>query len=183
MSTELKELRTQQPMTADALVNLANDFLSQRGATLVSKRTLRFYTAQDVVPSPMGSPKFARYGYEHLLSLLAARSLQDQGMRLEEIRRETSEIMSGRLERIETRVSTWLEGSRGGAISVMQARETSHTPFSRLAQLGTATLRLPLAPNVQLELGDSANILGDLEKAQKALGRILEEAKQADSST
>lgn len=164
-------------MTADALIVVANEFLASRGATLVSKRTLRFYTAQEVVPSPMGSPKFARYGFEHLLSLLAARSLQDQGQRLEQIRRETVEIQRGRLDRIEGLVETWLHQERVQSGKILGSRgvkeDGTEDPFVKLAGLGTATIRVNLSPNVTLEVSDSLNVVQDLTKAQKELERIL----------
>lgn len=180
MNFELSELRSHPPMTADALVVLANEFLSGKGVTLVSKRTLRFYTAQDVVPSPMGSPKFARYGYEHLLSLLAARCLQDQGRRLEQIKRETQEIHRGRLDRLEGVVTQWLGQGRQVSGRVMSVRETASKesgadPFVKLADIGSALIRIPLSPSVTLEVADTHNLTGDLQKAQKELARIIDE--------
>lgn len=48
-------------------------------------RSLRYYTAAGLMPHPLGSPKFARYTATHGTWYVAARALQDQGMKLEEI--------------------------------------------------------------------------------------------------
>lgn len=178
MSLELREYRSLPAMTADELIATANEFLAARGASLISKRTLRFYTAQGVVPVPLGSPKYARYGYEHLLSMLAARSLQDQGMRLEQIRFEIAEIQTGRLNRIEGRVEAWLENKWPHKGKLLAAKETSvadpeSAKIAKLAQMGSTFIRLPLGPNVSLEISDTITIESDLNKAYKEFGKLI----------
>ncbi len=187
MKDKLREYRAHPPVTADMLVLTANEFLARRGAQLVSKRTLRFYTAQDVVPSPMGSPKFARYGYEHLLTLLAARALQDQGMKLDKIKTETSEIARGRFDRIEGLVEVWLGQAsmvQGRAMSVRESaaaygETTEKDAFARLSKVGHASLRIPLTQGCTLEVSDSPSLEAELTKAHKELGKVIEKLGKA----
>lgn len=172
-------------MTADALVVVVNEFLSERGATLISKRTLRFYTAQDVVPSPMGSPKFARYGYEHVLSLLAARALQDQGQRLDQIRVETSEIHRGRLDRIEGLVEAWLAQGFGAGRRTARVREANAEmgadAFSKLASMGSSLVRISLTPNCTIEVVDTPSLATELDRAAKELRKLADRLSASDS--
>lgn len=170
-------------MTADGVVLTVNEVLADRGATLISKRTLRFYTSQDVVPSPMGSPKFARYGYEHLLSLLGARAMQDQGQKLDQIRVEMSEIRRGRLDRIEALIDSWIsQVPPQRAKSARLAKESSESigamnSFNKLAKMGTTRLRIPLTTNCGLEIADSSDMVQELERASRELTKLIEKVR------
>ena len=182
MSKELKNYRTTPPMTADALILVVNEFLSDRGALLISKRTLRFYTSQGVVPHPLGSPKLARYGYEHLLSLLASRALQDQGQRIDNIRMEVAEIARGRYDRLETVVVHWLSQASEKPGRVMKVREGAagkpanmNDPFTILTKRGSTGVKIQISPSCTLEVSDTVNVRRDLKSALKELTRIVEE--------
>lgn len=72
------------PFSMEELVDAANSILRDRPRLKVSRRTVRYYVAQNIVPAPVGSPKYARYGIEHLVRLVGARCFQDQGMNLEQ---------------------------------------------------------------------------------------------------
>ena len=50
-------------------------------------RTIRFYIQEGLVPRPSGAGRGARYGREHLETLLAIRRWQEQGLALGRIRR------------------------------------------------------------------------------------------------
>lgn len=179
MLNDIKDLRSYPPMTADGVVLTVNEILANRGATLISKRTLRFYTSQDVVPAPMGSPKFARYGYEHLLSLLGARAMQDQGQKLDQIRMEMDEIRRGRLDRIEALVESWMgQTPPQRAKATRTVREGSDSYQSnKLAKLGTARIRIPLTTNCNLEVADSADMVQELERASRELSKLIEKVR------
>lgn len=182
LNHHLKEHRSLPPCSVDALLDHANALLSKRGASLVSKRTLRYYTTQDLVPSPLGSPKFARYTYEHLLSLLAARALQDQGRKLDEVRVELSQIAAGNLNQIEEMVLEWLGHGPAPKARFTHVRESranydaagSAEVVSKLSAVGQSSIRIPLAAGITLEMSDSPSPNADLIKAHKELGKLIE---------
>lgn len=176
MTLKLKEHRSHPPYTVDALVSAANSFLQPRGAAPVTKRTLRFYTTQGVVPSPLGSPKFARYGYEHLLTLLAARALQDQGSKLEQIRDDVREIADGKVDRIEGVVDVWLAQRPATRGRVLQVREdrAEYGAKTKLAAVSQPTVRIQLTETASLELKEEVASSESLVAAHKALGKLIE---------
>lgn len=71
------------PFTIDELVSAVNSVLRDRPDLTVTKRTIRFYVAQGIIPPPRGAPKFARYPFENLLTIVAIRRMQDRGEKLE----------------------------------------------------------------------------------------------------
>ena len=74
------------PCTVKELLAHANEVLRSLKLPDVQSRTLRFYITEGVVPPPIGSPKFARYEFRHLESLVLSRALQNQGMKLAQIK-------------------------------------------------------------------------------------------------
>jgi DNA-binding transcriptional MerR regulator len=52
----------------------------------VSRRTVRYYVHEGLIPTPLGVGRGAHYGPEHLERLLRVKAMQEQGMLLEEIR-------------------------------------------------------------------------------------------------
>ena len=52
----------------------------------VSRRTVRYYVQEGLIPTPLGVGRGAHYGPEHLERLLRVKAMQEGGMRLEEIR-------------------------------------------------------------------------------------------------
>lgn len=84
----LASLQSEAPFHIDDLLSAANRVLETAGLRSVQRRTLRFYIQKGVVAKPIGSPKYARYLYSHLLQLVGARSAQDQGGKLEQIKAE-----------------------------------------------------------------------------------------------
>jgi len=176
----LTAYRRYAPFKADQLVEAANTILSSIDAHGVTKRTLRFYTAQEVVPPPMGSPKFARYDYGHLLALLSARALQDRGKKLDQIRREVEDIRRGEFARLEAVVENWLSQSR---MPPPYSIATSTPAFNsdkvpEQIRLGASVRRIALTPNATLELSEHADLKTELEAiAEVVKGYIADFAK------
>lgn len=56
----------------------------------VSRRTVRYYVQEGLLPPPTGLGRGAYYGPEHLQRLLRVKAMQEQGMSLEEIWRALS---------------------------------------------------------------------------------------------
>src|SRR6478752_4701961 len=54
----------------------------------VSRRTVRYYVQEGLLPAPHGVGRGNHYGAEHLDQLLKVKSLQEAGRTLDEIRRE-----------------------------------------------------------------------------------------------
>ncbi|MGB5817246.1 MAG: MerR family transcriptional regulator, partial [Thermoanaerobaculia bacterium] len=54
----------------------------------VSRRTVRYYVQEGLIPTPLGVGRGAHYGPEHLEQLLRVKSMQERGLSLEEIRQE-----------------------------------------------------------------------------------------------
>jgi DNA-binding transcriptional MerR regulator len=52
----------------------------------VSRRTVRYYVQEGLIPAPTGLGRGAHYGKEHLEALLRVKSMQERGLLLEEIR-------------------------------------------------------------------------------------------------
>ena len=76
------------PFSVDELVEAANSVLRERPRLHVARRTVRYYVGEKVMPPPDGPPKHARYEADHLIRLVAARCLGDEGRSLEAIRGE-----------------------------------------------------------------------------------------------
>lgn len=54
----------------------------------VTRRTVRYYVQEGLLPAPRGVGRGDHYGQEHLERLLRVKGLQERGRTLEEIRRE-----------------------------------------------------------------------------------------------
>lgn len=61
------------------------DELAELGG--VSRRTVRYYIQEDLLPAPYGVGRGPHYGPEHLDALRRVRALQEAGRSLDEIRR------------------------------------------------------------------------------------------------
>jgi DNA-binding transcriptional MerR regulator len=92
----------------------------------VSRRTVRYYVQEGLLPAPLGVGRGNHYGPEHLDQLQRVKSLQEQGRTLDEIRA----ILHGR-----------------SAEAAAAAPPQAHLPVAR-----TVWRRLLLAPGVELHL-------------------------------
>ena len=54
----------------------------------VSRRTVRYYVQEGLLPQPLGLGRGNHYGEEHLAQLLRVKALQEAGQTLDEIRGE-----------------------------------------------------------------------------------------------
>ena len=71
-------------MAADDQRYAIGDLASLGG---VSRRTVRYYVQEDLLPPPFGVGRGNHYGQEHLDQLLRVKALQEAGHTLDEIRR------------------------------------------------------------------------------------------------
>ena len=186
----LQEYKKYAPYTANELVDAINHALRRKGEADFSKRTLRFYIAQGVVPPPIGSTKFARYGFEHFLAVLAARALRDRGIRLDKVANELKDLRAGKLDKYEPMVEEWFGQQRIGALyghSVMEqprgygesraGRAKSSNP-GRL--LGTSVQRISLTTRCTLELTGTPDVVRELRQAYQTLHDLIEKVSEQD---
>src|SRR5215510_3280829 len=94
----------------------------------VSRRTVRYYVQEGLLPAPFGLGRGNHYGREHLDQLLRVKALQESGHSLDEIRRSIG--------------GSPLAVSEPGDRTLVDA-----TPVSR-----EVWRRLTLAPGVELHL-------------------------------
>jgi DNA-binding transcriptional MerR regulator len=57
----------------------------------VSRRTVRYYVQEGLLPAPLGVGRGRHYGAEHLRRLLAVKALQERGHTLDEVREALDE--------------------------------------------------------------------------------------------
>jgi len=97
----------------------------------VSRRTVRYYVQEALIPPPRGTGRGAHYGPEHLGALLRVKALQERGLPLLEIRR-----------------------ARGsGGPEAAPAAEAAARAVPR-----SAWTRLELAPGVELHVASDARL-------------------------
>src|SRR5262245_38173911 len=83
MLKELKERRAMARLPIGAFAEACNEVLVQlnqrrSGVSKVTPRTIRYYTQEGLLPAPTLEQGQARYGYEHLLRVLAIKLYQMQ---------------------------------------------------------------------------------------------------------
>lgn len=177
--TDLKQYSKLGPFTADELVRMAQTLLDRRVSHPFTKRTLRFYIAQGAVPSPLGSPKFARYSHRHLVRVLATRMLQDQGYKLEEIVAQFEEGDKAGSERLEADVSAWLGEDRSAVTRIAPREQQTRTTAPRTAgsHVGEICRRIHLSDNVCLVIYGDHDVENALQKARTGLDKVVRTLK------
>jgi DNA-binding transcriptional MerR regulator len=96
----------------------------------VSRRTVRYYVQEGLLPAPLGVGRGNHYGPEHLEQLLRVKSLQESGRTLNEIR----EALDGKHRRV--------------AAAAMADAATARSVWRRVA----------IAPGVELHLASDVRL-------------------------
>ncbi|MBL8049074.1 MAG: MerR family transcriptional regulator [Chthonomonas sp.] len=159
--TKLADQQNFAPFHIDDLLESANRVLSMAGLREVQRRTLRFYIHRGIVPKPIGSPKFARYLYSHLLRLVGARSAQDQGYKLEQIRAEFDQCANE--EELALVVSRYLDARPTKRRQLVVAEE--------VAAYGDR--KIVLSPGISLSILSDKPVNEQLEKALTEINKML----------
>lgn len=170
--TSIKDFASRAPYTADDLVAIVQELLPRYPNQVFTKRTMRFYIAQGVVHRPLGSPKFARYSYEHLLQLLATRMLQDQGYKLEYISKYNNDFWDGDTKKVEADLDKWLVRVRSATMTVKERRR-EYGGKSMLLPGQEDVSRVRLTEDVVLELRPLDQRREQLERALKRLMEMV----------
>lgn len=119
---------------------LQDKFSPEEIATLagLSRRTIRFYVQEGVLPPPNGAKRGAWYGQEHLARLLQIREWQRAGFTLDQIR-------------------SFVEGGTHGADSQPERRQERQPGEIYVRS------RVLLAPGIELELDPQESGMGPAE--------------------
>jgi len=171
--SDLSAYKDMAPVTVDRLIDLINSILEERGLLAITKRTLRFYTAQAIVPRPMGSPKYARYNYHHLLAIVAARALQDQGNKLDIIVQELK-LIKTRPEHVERIAENWLQQQplAVGTVREKTAEYGDAAPAAKGRKVGNKGQTIRLTPNSTLLVEGSVDMETELKKVLAAVKNL-----------
>lgn len=155
----LSAYRKNAPYKVGELIQALDSLL---GRGVISIRTLRFYGSRGIVPRPLGAPKYARYGYEHLLSILAAKMLQDRGQKLDFIATDLAPIREGSFDSFEREVEAWLTGNI--------ARES----LKGYGHSDRPTRRIALTPLCTIEIEGGTDLRKALEEVKPALEAVID---------
>lgn len=103
----------------------------------VTRRTVRYYVQEGLLPAPLGLGRGRHYGPEHVERLLAVKALQERGLTLEEVRAEVARPSRARAalpaEPVVTSAWRRIELAPGVELSVRADRKLP--PASRLREL------------------------------------------------
>jgi DNA-binding transcriptional MerR regulator len=131
-----------------------------------SARSIRFYVANGLLARPEGTGTAATYNYRHFLQLLAIKIRQREGVTLDVIKREMSELTGDSLER---RVATSLAAALGATVETRRQVVDDEPSAS--------WRRVPVADGVELHVRDDSPASRDealiamREAVRAALGR------------
>lgn len=181
------------PYSLDELVAATNGVLRGHPRLEVSRRTLRYYVAQGVLPPPSGPPKYARYEGEHLLRAVALRAISARGRTLAEAQRETESLLGLSTDEtareIRARVDALDREATVAEIELGELRASgpppapdapspvSSSPAPRPRSVATLpgerVVRLRLAPGIVLEVSGSTVGREALQDAKDAIQILL----------
>lgn len=99
----------------------------------VSRRTVRYYVQEGLIPPPLGLGRGNHYTPEHLKQLLRVKEMQEAGRTLEEIRQSL--------------------GQKGERAARRQAASAEEQPLPR-----SLWRRLPVAPGVELHVASTVRL-------------------------
>jgi DNA-binding transcriptional MerR regulator len=126
----------------------------------VSRRTVRYYVQENLIPPPLGVGRGNHYGPEHLEQIVRVKAMQEAGKTLDEIRREAGPRRQAVRERRTTLVaalpgrSIWRRLALAPGVELQIAAHVRLPPPGRLQELA-AWCRLHLISDADVE--DEAN--------------------------
>ena len=117
----------------------------------VTRRTVRYYVQEGLIPPPLGVGRGNHYGAEHLEQILRVKAMQEAGRTLDEIRRGPSERTAPRrrlapaTEPVRLERSLWRRLALAPGVELHVAGNVRLPSPGRLQELA-AWCRLHLAP-------------------------------------
>jgi DNA-binding transcriptional MerR regulator len=139
------------------------DLCDQTG---LPRRTIHFYTQQDIIPPPVSSGLGARYQHVHLVRLKLIPVLRQQGLRLDDIRQKFSTATSEELE-------TLLAGSEIRPYGAVPQPKPGVNGSSTLVPQVCQTYNLPHGVIVLVPENLSKELLSKVERICRILEREL----------
>ncbi len=106
----------------------------------VSRRTVRYYVQEGLLPAPHGVGRGNHYGREHLDRLLAVKAMQEKGWSLERIRGESVPPAEGNVTVTLVPREAWVRLTVAPGIEIHLGSGRRLPPPGRLAELA-ATCR------------------------------------------
>jgi hypothetical protein len=126
----------------------------------VSRRTVRYYVQENLIPAPLGVGRGNHYGPEHLEQILCVKAMQESGKTLDEIRRGPAARVATRPRSLREAApisperSIWRRLTLAPGVELQIAGNVRLPSPGRLEELA-AWCRLYLTPNTDPE--DEAN--------------------------
>lgn len=112
----------------------------------VSRRTVRYYVQEGLIPAPLGVGRGNHYGPEHLEQILRVKAMQEAGRTLDEIRSGAASTGAA------APAKTLLEGL-ARPLRSRSASESQDVPLER-----SLWRRLTLAPGVELHVAGNVRL-------------------------
>jgi DNA-binding transcriptional MerR regulator len=122
----------------------------------VSRRTVRYYVQEGLIPPPLGVGRGNHYGPDHLQQILRVKAMQEAGKTLDEIRRLPGERTSPRTKLARAEAprppgrSLWQRLSLAPGVELQVAGHIRLPPPGRLEELA-AWCRRHLVPDTGSE--------------------------------
>jgi len=101
----------------------------------VSRRTVRFYVQEGLLPAPYGVGRGNHYGPEHLARLQRVRELQERGCTLDEIRAELASPQLPAPPPAAVPRTLWRHIELGPGVQLQVAHDVRLPPPARLREL------------------------------------------------
>lgn len=180
MRDHLEKLRSDAPYSMEELVKAANRILLDSRHAEVGTRTVRYYVSERLLPPPLGSPKLARYTFEHLLRLVSARALQDSGLKLDAIAAALDGAAAQGEDEFTRTARSWL--SKAELVQPLRLHEQYFaSPERDLIEPKLARERyrkLRLTPNSELHVREGAKMDSELAKVVEKLNKLIEKNRK-----
>ena len=120
----------------------------------VSRRTVRYYVQEGLIPPPLGVGRGNHYGPEHLEQILRVKAMQEAGQTLDEIRGAPAERPAALLkrrredgDRVQLERSLWRRLTLAPGVELHVSGNVRLPSPGKLHELA-AWCRLHLAPNI-----------------------------------
>jgi DNA-binding transcriptional MerR regulator len=141
----------------------------------VTTRTVRFYTAERVLPAPEFRGAATRYGREHLVCLAAIRWLQrERGMSLPTIRDCLRNATADEMERMAVALLPDLAGNTGTTVVAAPAAVQAPAASARPVPINDVWHRLTVLPGLEIHCHSAASA-----EVQALARRLVDDIRRA----
>lgn len=119
----------------------------------VTRRTIRYYVQEGLLPTPLGLGRGRHYGPEHLAQLRAVKTLQERGLTLDEVKRELQAGPFG--QELSSSAASFWDAARTYAAEgpASPARPSAPAPMQ-----ASTWRRVEVMPGVELHVSGSRSL-------------------------